>query len=96
MDNKLFMGQQCFLVVKDNGVLEYIKKNISGTLKEVIPPLHPALVRPHLKCCVQFWAPQYKREMELLEQVQQRATEMINGLEHPSQRQAERVEPVQH
>jgi len=29
-----------------------------------------SLVRPHLGCCIQFWTPQYKREMNLLERLQ--------------------------
>lgn len=80
-DTQLTVSHQCALVAeKANSIPEFIRSTVTSRLMEgILPSILPRWGLA-LECCVQCWAPQYERDMELLERVQNKATKIMKGL----------------
>jgi len=78
------MQQYALATQAANYVLGSIRRSMDSRSREVLLPLCSALVRPHLESCAQLWRPQHRKDMDLLEWVQRRATKVIRWVEHHS------------
>ena len=81
VDGKLDMSQQYALAAqKANGILGRITKKHGQQVEGGYPA--PLLRAGEASSGVQMWSPQYRRDTDLLEHIQRRATKMIKGMEY--------------
>ena len=79
------VSEQCGIAAaKGNQILGLIRRNIVYKENELIIPLYKTIVRPHLEYCIQAWRPYRKKDIDMLERVQRRATKMIPKLRNIS------------
>ena len=62
---------------KANKMLGFIGRNVTYKSKEVVRRLYNSYVRPHLEYSIQAWRPHFRKDINMLEAVQRRATRMV-------------------
>lgn len=73
--------KQCVKVVGNaNRVLGMIRRTFGNMSVDVVMQLYKGLVRPRLEYAVQAWRPHLRKDIELIEKVQRRATRMVKGM----------------
>ena len=75
------VSEQCRIAAsKGNQILGMIRRNITYKENSLIVPLYKAIVRPHLEYCIQAWNSHLRKDIDMLEKIQRRATKLIPGL----------------
>ena len=83
MNANMKVSEQCRIAAsKGNQVLGMIRRNITYKEKSLIIPLYKAIVRPHLEYCIQAWNPHLRKDVDMLEKIQRRATKLIPELRY--------------
>ena len=81
MNSNMKVSEQSRIAAsKGNQVLGMIRRNITYKDKSFIVPLYKAIVRPHLEYCIQAWSQYIKKDIDMLEKIQRRATKLIPEL----------------
>ena len=81
MNANMKVSEQCRIAAsKGNHVLGMIRRNITYKEKSLIIPLYKAIVRPHLEYCIHAWNPHLRKDVDMLEKIQRRATKLIPEL----------------
>ena len=85
ISNDLKPSEHCSDAIKTaNKLVGFICRTFAYKSVKVTHTLFNALVRPHLEYCVQFWSPYYKKDIDKLERIQRRVTEIIPRLRNKS------------
>lgn len=79
--NNLKPSLQCSkAAAKAMSVLGMIARHFGRLDRQDFLLLYKTYVRPHLEYCVQVWSPHLVKDIETLEQVQRRATKLVDGI----------------
>ena len=63
-------------------VLGMVKRSFKNLDKESLKTIYCSYIRSHLEYCIHAWSPYYRKDIQTLEKVQQRATKLVRRLKN--------------
>ena len=85
VDNNLSFQTHIEMKVKNaNKLVGLLRRSFTHLDGKMFKQLFISIVRPHLEYCASVWNPYLKKNIELIENVQRRATKQVAGLSHMS------------
>ena len=85
IDMELTFGEHIATKVnKANGIMGLIRRTFSFLDGESFKMLYTSFVRPHLEYANPVWSPHLRKQIRMLENVQERATKLVDGMKHLS------------
>lgn len=81
IDNRLDFDRHIVTKVqKANGIIALVRKCFSKITLETFNTIYKSIIRPHLEYCNQVWHPYMRKHVNLIENVQRRATRLVSQL----------------
>ena len=80
MNANMKVSEQCIIAASKGNQVYWNDSQKYNKEKSLIVPLYKAIVRPHLEYCIQAWSPNLRKDIDMLEKIQRRATKLIPGL----------------
>ena len=91
-DNCLPAAQCALAAKKANQVLGQINRSFTCKTKDIMLQIYKVFVRPHLEYAVTAWSPWHRKDMDVLEKVQHRATRQMSNVRGNYQERLQQLE----
>ena len=83
MNDNMKVSELCRIAAsRGNQIIGMIRRNIIYKENSFIVPLYKTIVRTHLEYYTQSWSPYIRKDIDMLENIQMRATKLIPGLRY--------------
>ena len=81
-------------IKKANGIMGLIRRTFSYLDSTTFRKLYTSFVRPHLEYAQPVWSPHFRKHIKMLENVQIRATKLVDGMKNKNKEYSARLKEL--